>query len=54
MKDKDAAIANGLILVTDVKTLCVKCHNSESPTYVENPDFDKMWDKIKHPIPGSK
>jgi Cytochrome c554 and c-prime len=54
MKDKDAAVAAGLILVTDVKTLCVKCHNSESPTYVENPDFDKMWDKIKHPIPGKK
>lgn len=54
MKDKDAAVANGLVLVTDIHTFCVKCHNSESPTFNKSMDLDKMWDQIKHPIPGTK
>ena len=54
MKDKKAAIENGLVLATDIHTFCVKCHNSESPTFDKNMDLDKMWEKIKHPIPGQK
>ena len=54
MKDKDAAIANGLVLVSDIHTFCVQCHNSESPTFNKDMDLDKMWEKIKHPIPGTK
>ncbi len=54
MKDKDAAVANGLVLITDIHTFCVKCHNSESPTFNKSMDLDKMWDTIKHPIPGTK
>jgi hypothetical protein len=52
MKDKEQAVANGLILPSDINTFCVKCHNSESPTFDKNMDLAKMWDKIKHPIPG--
>ena len=54
MKDKKAAEEKGLVLVSDIHTFCVKCHNSESPTFDKNMDLDKMWDKIKHPIPGAK
>lgn len=54
MKDKDAAVANGLVLVSDIHTFCVKCHNSDSPTFNKSMDLDKMWDQIKHPIPGAK
>jgi mono/diheme cytochrome c family protein len=51
MKDKALAIKNGLQM-SDVKTLCVTCHNSDSPTYKGAPDVAAMWDKIKHPIPA--
>ena len=54
MKDPKAAEENGLILVSDINTFCVKCHNSESPTFDKNMDLSKMWDKIKHPVPGKK
>jgi hypothetical protein len=54
MKDKNAAVANGLVLVSDIHTFCIKCHNSESPTFNKDMDLDKMWEKIKHPIPGTK
>jgi len=52
MKDKSKAIENGLV-IPDVKTLCVTCHNSESPTIKagETVDVNALWDKIKHPIP---
>jgi nitrate reductase cytochrome c-type subunit len=52
MKDKNLAVANGLQLHDDLNTFCVKCHNSESPTYKGAPDITAMWDKIKHPIPA--
>jgi hypothetical protein len=52
MKDKSLAIKSGLQLHDDLNTLCVKCHNSDSPTYKAAPDFNVMWDKIKHPIPA--
>ncbi len=54
MKDQKAAVENGLVLASDINTFCVKCHNSESPTFDKNMDLSKMWDKIKHPIPGKK
>ena len=54
MKDKEKAAANGLVLPKDVKTFCVKCHNSESPTYNKDQDINAMWEKIKHTIPEAK
>lgn len=48
MKDHDASIAAGLV-IPDAKT-CEKCHNDESPTF-ESFDFEKMFEKIKHPNP---
>lgn len=54
MKDQKAAIENGLVVPSDINTFCVKCHNSESPTFDKNMDLSKMWDKIKHPIPENK
>lgn len=50
MKDKQEAIKNGLVIYDNPKELCVKCHNSESPTFKEF-DFEKSWDKIKHMVP---
>ena len=52
MKDKALAVKNGLQMHEDLKTFCVKCHNSNSPTYKGAPDVAAMWDKIKHPIPA--
>ncbi len=56
MKNKKEAMAKGLQIHTDLKTFCVKCHNSESPTWKkgEKLDIDAMWAKIKHPIPAKK
>jgi hypothetical protein len=54
MKDQKAAIENGLVLPGDINTFCVKCHNSESPTFDKTMDLSKMWETIKHPIPGKK
>lgn len=48
MEDEDKAIAKGLVLPNE--KICVKCHNDESPFYKEF-DFDKYFDKIKHPRP---
>ncbi len=53
MKSREEAIANGLKLYDKVEDLCVTCHNSESPTFVEK-DIAEMWNKIKHPIPEKK
>lgn len=51
MRDKQQAIANGLVLYQDnPKELCVKCHNKESPTF-SSFNFDEMWKKISHPVP---
>ena len=50
MKNKDEAIKKGLVLYTNPKELCVKCHNAQSPT--NKPfDFDKAWAQIKHTVP---
>jgi cytochrome c551/c552 len=53
MKDSTKAIANGLVIHNDLKTFCVTCHNSDSPTFKADQaiDINAMWDKIKHPIP---
>ena len=49
MKDKAKAEAAGLILAVNDPKLCVKCHNSKSPTFKEF-KYKEAWDKIKHPI----
>jgi hypothetical protein len=55
MKDRAKAIENGLhdISASDgtAEKLCVTCHNEESPTF-EAFNFDEMWKKIAHDIPG--
>ena len=48
MQSREEAIANGL-LIPDEST-CVKCHNSEAPTF-KGFDFKEKWEKIKHPTP---
>jgi hypothetical protein len=48
MKDKDAAVAAGLIL--DPSTGCVRCHNEKSPTF-KGFNFEEMYPKIEHHIP---
>lgn len=57
MKDHAKAIAAGLnpIAVADgtAEKFCVKCHNSESPTF-KGFKFAEYWDKIKHPKPAAK
>lgn len=50
MKDRELAVKNGLVVTDKLETFCVKCHNPESPTYVEM-DVTKAWEKIKHDIP---
>lgn len=53
MKSKEDAIKNGLVIWKDteeIKAFCVKCHNSESPTFKEF-NFEKNWAKIAHPVP---
>jgi excinuclease UvrABC ATPase subunit len=51
MKDKDKALAAGLV-VPDEKT-CMTCHNEESPTFDKDKGFDfkAMWAQIAHGIP---
>lgn len=49
MKDRDKAIANGLNASPD-ESVCVKCHNSESPTFTGF-DFAEKKKIITHPRP---
>jgi hypothetical protein len=51
MKDKQQAVANGLILHDNGAEFCKTCHNSDSPTF-KNFDFDQYWEKIKHTNPN--
>jgi len=51
MKDKQQAIANGLILHDNGAEFCKTCHNSDSPTF-NSFDFDEYWEKIKHTDPN--
>ncbi|MFZ4741789.1 MAG: cytochrome c family protein [Bacteroidales bacterium] len=48
MKNHDACVTNGLI--TPDEKLCLKCHNSESPTF-KGFDFAKYMAKITHKNP---
>ena len=48
MQSREEAIANGLLIPDE--TTCVKCHNSEAPTF-KGFDFKEKWEKIKHPTP---
>lgn len=49
MEDRDAAVAAGLIIPDEA--VCLKCHNSESPTY-QPFNYAERIEKIKHPIPN--
>jgi Cytochrome c554 and c-prime len=40
-------------LVKPDKAACEKCHNKESPSF-QGFDFDKMVEKIKHPLPADR
>lgn len=51
MKDKQQAIANGLIINDNGAEFCVKCHNSDSPTF-KSFNYEEYWAKIKHPDPS--
>ncbi len=44
---KDEGIKKGLIIGKDDETICKKCHNSESPTFVGF-NYKKDWEKVKH------
>jgi len=48
MKDKAKAIGAGLIIPT--KELCLKCHNSKSPTYKDF-NFNEYYPEVAHPAP---
>lgn len=50
MKDKKLAVEKGLIIYEKPEELCVSCHNSESPTFVQM-NFNEAWNKIKHDTP---
>ena len=52
MKDRDAAIAAGLVMNKSVEH-CQKCHNEKSPTFKPF-DFEKRWEQIKHPVVAKK
>lgn len=51
MKDKEKAVAAGLVLGDE--KLCKTCHNEESPTFDKEKGFDyqAMWALIAHPMP---
>jgi len=51
MKDKQQAIANGLIIHTNDAEFCKTCHNSDSPTF-KSFNYDESWAKIKHTDPN--
>jgi cytochrome c peroxidase len=50
MKDREKAVTKGLKLYENAEDLCITCHNTESPTYVEF-NFAEKWEKIKHSKP---
>jgi hypothetical protein len=45
MKDMGEAISNGLIL--PMEALCIKCHNSDSPTF-KGFNYEEYYKKITH------
>ncbi|MCU7494348.1 MAG: cytochrome C554 [Ignavibacteria bacterium] len=50
MKNRDEAMAKGLVVHKDKEKFCTGCHNSKSPTF-KGFDYDKYWAKISHMIP---
>ncbi len=56
MKDRQKSIDAGMnpIAVADgsAEKHCVKCHNSENPTF-KGFNFKEYWEKIKHPKPAA-
>ena len=50
MKNREEAVAKGLILHDNIEDYCISCHNPESPTFVEI-DFGEQWQKIRHDVP---
>lgn len=53
MQSREESVAKGLLVYDKIDDLCIKCHNSESPTYVEK-DFNELWELIKHYVPEKK
>lgn len=54
MKDKNLALQNGLINVSeDTEEYCRSCHNPDSPTFAGF-EFEEMWLKIEHNLPVKK
>lgn len=51
MKDKEQAIANGLVLHDNGGEFCLTCHNSDSPTF-KSFNYEESWEKIKHTDPN--
>jgi len=51
MKDREQAIANGLVIHENAAEFCQTCHNSDSPTF-KSFNYDEYWAKIKHPNPN--
>ncbi len=51
MKDKQAAMDNGLVMHTEGESFCKTCHNPDSPNYKEF-NYDDYWAKIKHTDPN--
>ncbi len=51
MKDRQQAIANGLVIHDNGAEFCVTCHNSDSPTF-KSFNYDEYWAKIKHTNPN--
>lgn len=50
MKQRNKAMAKGLILHSEKEKFCIQCHNEESPTYFEF-DYEPMWKMIAHQKP---
>lgn len=49
-KEREKSAEAGMIFYDNIEEYCHKCHNAESPTYVEL-DFASDWEKIKHDVP---
>lgn len=54
MQDHAKSVAAGMTEYKDdaaIKAQCETCHNDKSPTFKKF-DFEKQWEKIKHPVPA--
>lgn len=50
MKNRELAIKNGLVPLTDIEKFCRSCHNSASPTF-KSFNFEEAFKSIEHKIP---